>query len=433
MSRTRQITAYEKARIKGDRSIRYYFFSDPSLDYFKLAEKYREYLIEEENIKQREEKPTLNLRIFCGIEKKGFLSNEFVTATTFAEAREIIAAFVQRDITEIIVTLVGWSKGGYYGSFPNKLPPAPKLGGEKGLKELVEYAHSCKIPVYLDTDYLIAIQGNRGFSTRKDVIKQEMEIPITDNSGTYLLSTMVAYERFAVKEIPRLAKLGVDGIVINNLGDILLSDHDRKNRLQRDESKNYLINILKEFEDNGLKVMITGRNDYTFPYTAGFQQIPPFGNRHYKAPDEILFYSAVLHSLIPCYSRPLNLSEDMVRDHLRTLEYGLLPSFELTYRDPVVLRETSYNHLYSSLYLDWLDRIGAVYNDTVRRAGYLNNVQIVKHEELVPGVYRTNYKDGSQIIVNYGNNDFHYNGKTVIGGGFCLVPGLSAKPGGGEN
>jgi len=37
----------------------------------------------------------------------------------------------------------------------------------------------------------------------------------------------------------------------------------------------------------------------------------------------------------------------------------------------------------------------------------------VGHEELAPDVFATAYEDGSQVVVNYGDTDFAYDGSIV--------------------
>ena len=421
LSRTRQIFAFGKEVIPGDRAMQFHFLSGPSLSFIDFSEKYREYLRLQVESKSDLKKPVMNIRILCGVAQKGFLTKELVVATTFEQVREIIDSLVSEGMSDVIVTLVGWGKGGYYGSAPNNRAADARFGGNRGLEGLISYAHDYGIKIFLEIDYLIAISGNGGFSSRNDVLKKEMDIPYTDQRGTYLLTPKAAYENFALKEIPRFKDMGVDGVVINNLGEVLIGNHDRTRRMWRQENMDYLLKIVRLVKDNDMAVMATGWNSYTFPLVDGLQQMPSFGNRYFIAPSEVPFVSGLLHGYVPYFVQPLNLSENLKRETLRMLEFGFLPSFELTYQDPIILRSTTYNMLFSSRYDEWLSKIKEVYNLMIEETGYLYGAEISEHEEIAPEVYQSTYKDGTIVIVNYGTAGFSFNDRVVGPESYLLV------------
>ena len=70
--------------------------------------------------------------------------NSLVVMTTFDEAREMIEELLEAGVTELDVTLVGWTKGGYAGRYPRRLPVERAFGGERGLREFAEWAHEAR-------------------------------------------------------------------------------------------------------------------------------------------------------------------------------------------------------------------------------------------------------------------------------------------------
>ena len=423
MSRTRQIVAYQQNVIPGTRSVRYYFPSSPSLKHSDMTAIYRDYLEQERGLTSRPDnsRPLVNVRVLCGVQEKGLFAKKFLAVTTFDQVQTIIDDFVERDMTDIMITLVGWGKNGYYANAPNNYPPDRRLGGEKGLKELVEYAHGFGIKVYLEVDYTFAIRGNGGFSIRNDVLKREMEIPYSDQRGTYILSPKTAYENLAMKEIPRFKSLGIDGLSINNIGDILLGNHDRQRRTERSTSKEYYIKILELIKESGMEAMATGWNSYMFPYIDGLQQVPTFANQFFMGPEEVPFVAGLVRGHMPYFSRPLNVSENLKRETLRLLEFGISPSFELTYQDAIILRNTSYNFLFSSKYDEWMEDIAGIYKLITGDAAHLAGLEITDHKKISDDVYSTEYEDGTVVVVNYRNSGYEYEGHMIAAEGFLFL------------
>ena len=103
------------------------------------------------------------------------------------------------------------------------------------------------------------------------------------------------------------------------------------------------------------------------------------------------------------------------------LEYGSLPVFELTYQDPVVIKDTVYNHLFSSEFDAWLPFIEDLYYGAYQDMKYLHNKFVVKHKTLVKGVNEVGYDDGSILVVNYTDGDYNYEGSTVGAFDYLLI------------
>jgi hypothetical protein len=421
LSRTKAIQKYEKTRIKGDRQIRYYLLPGPDAGYVDAAVKYRTYLIEEKGVKRKETGSLMDVRFFCGLNKTGLLAKEFVKTTSFSEAGNMLDALTKNGVQDISVTLVGWNKGGYEGNLPKKFPPEKKLGGEEGLKKFIDYAHSLNIPVFLEADYLTCFRGVWGFSVKKDTIKDANGISITDSEGTYLLSPRSAFNKFARQEIPMYKNLGTDGLALKYLGKIILPDYNERYPLQIADSAKCWSELMTAARKQGLKVRVQGANSYTYSYADELYAVDTSSSRFFYESEEIPLLQIVLHGLTPYYVNPLNLSYDTQRDILRMVEYGALPQFELTYSSPILLKDTEYNSLYSSYYRDWLDTVSKTYGIFYNDLRSISDKFIVGHRKLAAGVYKTEYENGTAVIVNYNGEDYKTEDINVKGMDYLLV------------
>ena len=93
----------------------------------------------------------------------------------------------------------------------------------------------------------------------------------------------------------------------------------------------------------------------------------------------------------------------------------------MTWEDPVILRDTSYNSLYSSQWSQWVDTIQQVY-DEAGRLFTLQETPMAFHREISPGLFESGYDDGSSLIVNYNKTGVQYAGRSVGAQSFLLLP-----------
>jgi hypothetical protein len=98
----------------------------------------------------------------------------------------------------------------------------------------------------------------------------------------------------------------------------------------------------------------------------------------------------------------------------------MLPTFELTFRDPVLLARTTYSELYTAQYEDWIDRAASEYERLVIQLGRTVDQFIVAHRQLGPDVYEIEYEDGTRVAVNYGGTSFEHEGYTVEPMGYSI-------------
>lgn len=421
LSRTKNTLRYDQSRIDQDRAVRFIFADGPDCDYTTLASKYSQYLTEKLEVEKVMEAAPINLRIFCGITERRLLSNVYIAATTFDQVLEMLKVLRDKGINDIILTLIGWEKGGYRSGLPYKLPVDSHLGGKRGLEALILYTDQHDIPVFLETDYLQAIHGNGGFSKDDDVIKYTNQLPFTDADKTFLLSPVISYNNFAKKEFPRFKDLGIDGIHFSHLGDHLISDHSEKHYLDRKDSLYYYLKMFQDLREMGMLVSVEGANSYSFPFADYLYSIPLTSSRYVKDNREIPFFQISLHGIKPYYGNPINLQGDLQLEILKMLEYGSLPVFELTYQDPVVFKDTLYNHLFSSEFDAWLPFIEELYFGAYQDMKFLLNKFVVKHTILVKGVNEVVYDDGSILVVNYLDSGYDYNGTVIEAFDYLLL------------
>ncbi len=420
--RGKSVQKIDAAYIPGVRQVRYIPLTGPEASYVGMARAYRDYLVHEVGVQPAAAVDSrLNLRLFMAIERKGLFFPDFVPMTTFAQAEEILRGLRQRGVTQFDVTLEGWEQHGYAGEYPHGIGPAGQLGGTSNLDQLTRYARQNDIPVYVLKDYLAIFKGDRSFSTRSDVLRGSNQLPIYDGRRTLLLNPVTAFQKFAGNDINQTAAYQPAGLELQRIADTILYDGNRGHALTREQFVQANLGIADDARKRYGQVRLQGSNVYALGHADVLTGVPVDSSRFPFSNDSVPFYELVVHGLVSYTGLLGNARSDPRVDFLRAVEYGTLPSFELTYRNSTDLRRTVYNQLYSAAYTDWVDAVAQEYQDVRLATIATQTQQMTNHEELASGVFRTTYADGTRVVVNYNATPYQATGAMVAAYGFAVM------------
>ncbi|PWV92097.1 hypothetical protein DFQ01_13643 [Paenibacillus cellulosilyticus] len=431
-----QIPFFQGDRIPGDRKVRFVTLEGQDANYVGLAKAYRNYLTTEQNVQQVEQDGyPISIKLFGGLIRDDLIGSTFIKMTTFEQAKTIIDAYASKGMTNLELTFEGWSDEGMYGDQPDHFPVEKSLGGSKDLKELAAYAKQKGVKLYLQANYARAYSESDGMSKSKDAIrgmdKQVKEDPNyyiserwnKDYEMFYLMKPERVVDKHVMKELDNYADLGVDGVQLSYWGDMLYSDLDPRTLTQREQTASAWVSALDAIRG---KVGSTGV-DYGFAYTLGHVnriENVPLDSSHFIMMDETVpFYQIAVHGLVPYSASPINLRDDAEVEKLRALEYGALPSLELTYEETSKLQRTLETRLLSSQYTSWIDKAASEYKESASYYESIAGKAITNHEKLSSDVSRTTYEGGTQIIVNYGDADAIVDGVSVPALGYTVRNG----------
>lgn len=407
------VNTFTDGLIPGDRVVRYMFQAGADATYSGMAAAYRRYLTAERGLSKNALDPArLQLQLFQGIRKTRGTFSKFISMTTFEEARSILDSLLEAGLRDFDVTLLGWGKDGYNGASPLRLPPDRRLGGETGLKQFVSYAKAQGIRVFLEDNYLDAFKGNRGFSPRRDVIRGYDKLPRFIEPDNFLLAPGVAL-RIASRDIPKMADYGIAGLDLRYIGEMSLSHTTRTHSIRRDETTAKWLEIMDMARKTFGSVGSIGGNMYVLGHADRISYLWTEDSEYEFVDENIPFYEMVLHGLVTYCSYPGNLRSDPDVEFLKMVEYGAVPSFELTYRHSSELKETAHNTLFSSFYKDWTEVIAKEWRAVCKDMGDLQAKFITGHSILGPGLRQTSYEDGTRVIVNYNTLDMQVPGSSA--------------------
>lgn len=433
---------------KVDITTRYSFLTDEYTGYSGMANYYRERLVNEGvlSTENASDEMALYLDILGGVRRKvytlGVEYSEVFPMTTFDEAKEIAAYFVENGITPIL-NYEGWFNGGYYHNVADTIKGLGKLGGKKDFEALAKYVESNNGKVYGDVQFQKVTYGSKGYSYSEEssryyasgypviygvvnpkALTNDWSMGYRDRlynilSPKYLLRYVDSFSN-------KIAKYDITGVSLRDLGSLLQSDKKRTNMIDREQSLYIVKDALKTLDDTGMDLMISTANSYAWNYADDLINVPMADNDFFIVDAEVPFYEMIVHGSIDYCGSSINLSDnfDYTSTILNLIEYGAAPHFTFSWEDTSELKYTSLNTLYNTSFNQPEEQketgITSYKEDAVKMFGEVSSVlnqvmnrTMIQHEILESGVRKVTYDNGVMIYVNRTDSDVTVDGITV--------------------
>lgn len=421
---------YSKDMQRTNRVTRYYLIEDEEADYVDLAVRYREYLMEQEGLTQREvtdDTVPLSLNILGGGTKKGFLVDAYLPLTTVEETMKIVKELTSMGVENMDITYHGWNKKGY-GNYGGHFPVASQLGGNADMIDLTEYAHSKGYSVYLDaSSYTYNNSGKDGFRANRDALRDLSSRVMSftkKQTDAYLVSPLFM-EQVVYDDMPKALDLGIDGYLFGEgIGSTLATDYNDNYLAQRHEVKEIQKDIISKARADFGDARITEGNFYALKDVTHIEEMDYDYSYDLFVNRTIPFMQIVLHSLVDYSFDYGNMSGNATESFLKGIEYGASPSFLVTHAESHTLLESEAMYrFYSTYYKSWEEEIVRQYQEYSNALGDVQDQFIVDHRELVNGVYETTYEKGKRIIVNYTEFPYMFEGTEIEAEDYIIIEG----------
>lgn len=358
----------------------------------------------------------------------------------FDRVGDIVDEFHRQGIDNAEFCLVGWNHGGHDGCFPQHFPVEKTLGGEEALRALTAKAkalgyamvcHSNSTGAYecadcWDEDDLCKDKKRDGSLG----IRHASSMPLSGGEA-YMLCPQPAYERFAVRDLPRIADLGFAGM---HYIDVLTAGpartcHDPShsvNRRQCSDWYNRIGALSRElfggFQSEGPYDFMSPTVDFvlytSFNLFMG-DQANIFGSlKDIPVCDDVIpFFQLVYHGIIASNpgAETVNYVIKNAAAHLKFIEYGGRPA--MYYYSKFVDEKNP-----AAAFGNWMGKTDLTCDtdeelresvillkkayDEYEALSYLQYEYMEKHEKLDGEVYRVTYSDGTVITVDYDKESY---------------------------
>lgn len=418
--------------IAPERVTRYFLLEGAESSYAGMASRYRSYLTEEQGLKPLAP-ASGNIPLFVDLigadTRRGVLWDQYLPATTTAEATEIIARLHKAGIANMTVQYAGWQQDGY-STYGGLLPVDSRLGGNEGMRRFIQSAHSLQASVYLSVNYSWNNTGLDGFKPRYQGVRNlagaiQRHLPPGGLGPDEITLVSPRYAAGLVeRDLPRYRELGADGLYFQGgIGSVLNSDYNTRHEASRREAMELQQDMLNAAGTELGGVSVENASLYAVAAANHIHHLTGDYSYDLFIDEAVPFVQMALHGLIT-YSWPwANLRDDGRRDFLRSIEYGAYPSYVFAAADSDRLKG-AYSAWYFSLnYRDWLEQAAAEYRQYNEALGDVQDKAIIGHRTLAPDVKETVYEGGKTIIVNYGAESYSDGRITVSAGDFAVLGG----------
>ncbi|MBO5502276.1 MAG: hypothetical protein J6A48_09665, partial [Clostridia bacterium] len=372
-NKTAQLVYMYEQDIPDDCIVQRYKFID-SANYADMANAYGDYLrkqMPELAQATASEQMPVNVEMVGAIDKTvvkfGLPIDSVVPTTTFEEAQQIISDLTESGVQNLNVRFSGWANRGINQRVLTDVKVVKKLGGDAGMKKLIDFAAEKNVVLGFDGVNCFAydsgiFQGFIGFSdaarytTREQVKIYPYDIITYLESDWldpyYLVKPAYAKEN-ATNLINKLSSLGAQGIAFRDIGYLLSADYNPKDLVTREEVKALHLETMKEAQEAGQHIIIRSGNDYALPYADLITDMDLDGSSYAILDTAVPFYQIALHGMKDYTGEPINLANDTVEQFLQCVEYGAGLNYTFMAEDTKILQDTLHSGFYAANYDRW--------------------------------------------------------------------------------
>ncbi|MBN2643089.1 MAG: hypothetical protein JXR78_15660 [Victivallales bacterium] len=345
---------------------------------------------------------------------------------SFGMVENIIREFQRQQVEPCEFNLVGWNYGGHDGAFPQLFPVEERIGGEGGLKRLIDTAQKAGYPISLHDNYFDGYTLADTF--KKEYVNRNHDQSLTlggryGGGQAYQLCPRCAYENYVEKNLKEVSELGISGVYYIDVISIaqLTRCYSLEHPLTRRENALWWKKMMRSCQDIFGGSMSEGAREWALPeldraYLVGLcmdkkglyitdekdvqtnyfdQEIPLF---------QIVYHGSLIYN---SFRDGINSfpGEDI---YLRNIAYGGMPIYY-------------YHHLFNP---EWSNGVGwstdlryttpenmkkdiekiKRASDDVARLAHLQTCFIEGFTSHSPTLTETRYSDGGSVWVNYSDS-----------------------------
>ena len=407
-------------RLRYDISIDYHFLTGEEANYVGMALAYRSHLIENNILIPGKVTAdgTVPLRtdFIMSDVKKNIIGQANVVTTKAADVKNIIFDMLHNGIGSINGGLLGYQDGGITTGKPWGFNFTRAIGTAGDFRRLFAETAALGADLSFSQDYFTINKIQMNLPRNQAYHKNRWGIRARDNYNTFLPVQEISFARpqrsadWFTRQAHKAAELGALSITAFGITNNLISHWGRIDSISASQT----IDLFeKTFADSPLPVNAIIPNQYLWKHTFRFLQTPVFPTQYILQTDTVPFLQLVLHGTMEMYAPYANFSFYTQRDILRMIDYNVYPSFVLTQEPAHLLSSTNSLKFFSTEYEVYRDIIKHVYTEVSAALSPVKGRQWINRTVLAEGVILNEYSEGAAIVINYTNDEYHYDGIAV--------------------
>ncbi len=420
---------------RGAYTVRYYCLTgERESSYAGMADRYRDYLVEEQGLQKRVQSGQypLYLDVYGYVKKQAqFLGFPYTKAFLLTTVSDMESMADDLQIPQMVVRYVNWVKDSAYEKIPQSVELQSGLGTGEQLTALAGKLQNQGGGLYLDFDLTRVYKGGNGFNALFDAVLSpvnapQMQYQLNYDSAAvngeippwYLLSP-ARYRLFAGRLMEKFKALNIPNLSLEGLGEICTSDN-RTGGTGRGDVPQIVRDTLNDVMKVSPSLMLSCGNSYAAALASHLVNVPAGSSDYAICNETVPFYQMVFHGYIPYAMGATNHYSSPREAVLKCLEYGASPMYSFVKQNKEELLTSRMMFLYSPDFDAWRDTVKQDYDTLYQVLGRVATERITDYERLSGTVTRTVYETLA-VYVNFGEEAVLADGKTVPALGFLAV------------
>ena len=408
-------------------SVEYMPLFGENASYSGMAAAYRNMLFEKSNT---QDSALLNLQFYGASKiKKSFFGVPYETletVTSFKDVEKIAEKIKNETNADIWIKMIGFGKSGLdRGKIAEGYGFSSSVGGDKGYKELAEWADENKAELYTDYDCINFSASSKSANTFTGCARTVNGInayrqfygPAVPNvaAGSYKYYLLKRSLLPSVTDKLLKETDNISGLSLDTLGNTAYSDYRVQSQYVKANMGNQISQILKKISESH-SVSLRQPNSYAAIYAKNIWGIPTASSGYDGLDVDIPFYGMVIKGNRSFSVEPINLADEPRKEFLKAVEVGASLNFALSekWNNKYIL---SFDNALNMSQADGLYDVISKYTEEYRALfKAVENSEIVYHGEQAEGITETVFDNGVTVTVNF--TDKEYNGLAAMSFGF---------------
>jgi hypothetical protein len=400
---------------------RYVFLSGSDASYVGMAKDYAQQLETSGELSETAERTiydTIPTKIdFIGSElTNGIISVKTVPITRYLDVKSTIETLLEDGYTDLITTYKTYNSAlaGY------RLDIERMLGGSNDLYELIEFLRENDIDFGYYLDYTRSYDDYSNDHAQTLSKRDIYHIEYSNMSYLHYVNDTSNYVEYAQDDIKVLNDYGISSVAINGLDRAIYTSFDDGIRSSANNVDD-IRQMLDTFNNANISTSLYLPDSYLYRFTETYYNAPLSSTEYAAQSSAIPFVQLVLSGYMDFYSDYLNFISDEQYSLMRMVEYGVYPSYILSYESAYELKKTLSSNIYISNYDVLESRIDGYYQFISGGLSLVIGQEMINHEFLDVGVSRVTYANGVSIVLNYTTKDITVDGLIVSSGGYEVI------------
>ena len=401
-------------------AIEYYALSGEKASIGGMAECYREYLKARNGLeKSKETEKTATFKYIGAVVQPAFVlgipTEKLFPLTTTKDALLMTDELCKKLGNDVNVQLAGFGKtGADIGEVAGGFEVAGKLGGNKGMKDLVKSLGDKKINSFMDFELIAFKDSGSGFSKASAAVYhggQVVKFTSFDNvSKSANLDRFYALSRdnlitASQKVNEKAENMGLSGISFASLSKTVYSDYGNQKYYISGNMANDVLKIYKSVNKAGYKTLSNSANVFATLGSDYINDVPIYSSDYAVSKYDVPFYQLVFKGYRSMSSVSLNLCADKQDALLRCVESGISPSYTLYYNFENELVTNEHSFIFGSNFDGNKDEIIKTVGGIKDYLESVKGAEISDYIRLSDTASVTKFDNGVYTVVNFGEKE----------------------------